>query len=337
MRATLGGGGFAAVGRGGRIIVTADDFGRTPEINAAVLEAHREGILTSASLMVTGEAFDEAVALARRTPTLAVGLHVVLTDGRSVLPHDEIPHLVDRFGLFLREPVRAGLRYYFSRKARAELARELHAQFERFAGTGLPLSHVDGHLHMHLHPAVFGPVVSLAARHGARGIRIPRDRLSLALRCDRKFALSKAARAAVFAILSRWCLRRMRDQPFSVPARTYGLMQSGRMSEAYVLEVLRRVREPSAEIYFHPTTGPRLDPFGPNPGDLQSLVSPAVRQAIEDGRLQLTTYSELAAGSETPSDADLRSTGLQRVRGHTDRDAKPSDRHRPRPTCEEQP
>src|SRR6266511_432980 len=121
-----------------KLIMTADDFGASAAVNAAVLRAHREGVLTSASLMVTGDAAGEAVALARATPSLAIGLHVALADARPALP-----------------------------------AREVQTQFERFAATGLALAHVDGHHHLHLHPAVFPLVARLASRFGAQGIRLP--------------------------------------------------------------------------------------------------------------------------------------------------------------------
>src|ERR1043166_8184955 len=91
------------------LLVTADDFGRSPEINRAVIRAHREGILTTASLMVAGPAADEAVALARQNPTLAVGLHLVVVDGPAVLPHEQIPHLTDLSDCFPDNPVRLGL------------------------------------------------------------------------------------------------------------------------------------------------------------------------------------------------------------------------------------
>ncbi|MGQ9768754.1 MAG: ChbG/HpnK family deacetylase, partial [Anaerolineae bacterium] len=108
-----------------QIITTADDFGRLPAINAAIIRAHREGILTAASLMVTGDAWQEAVELARANPTLAVGLHLVVSDGRAVLPPTQIPHLVDASGRFPDDPLRLGLRYAFDRAAQRELAAEV--------------------------------------------------------------------------------------------------------------------------------------------------------------------------------------------------------------------
>ena len=146
-----------------KLILGADDFGRSTAINRAVEQACKAGMITSASLMVAGDAFEEAVDMARQMPSLAVGLHVVLVDGRAVLPPAAIPHLVDGERRFPRDPFRAGLGYaLLSRRGREELDRELAAQFERFASTGLPLSHVDGHCHLHVHPTVFRRLLPLA-------------------------------------------------------------------------------------------------------------------------------------------------------------------------------
>lgn len=276
-----------------QIILNADDFGGSSNINAAVMRAHREGVLTSASLMVTGAAFEEAVTLARETPTLAVGLHLVLVAGRAVLPPARIPCLVERRGRFPDDPFRLGLRYAFSRAAQAELAREMEAQFERFAATELPLSHVDSHLHMHMHPAVFDRLLPLAERYGARGIRLPRDDLRLALQFDRRRVGSMFAWALVFGLLARRSAKRLRNHQLKTTDRVYGLMQTGRMHRDYVVAVLRQLKVPTAELYFHPSVESEGGALGPNPGDLAALLSPAVRQVIEERSLYLTTYAAL--------------------------------------------
>ncbi|HBY98435.1 MAG TPA: hopanoid biosynthesis associated protein HpnK [Chloroflexi bacterium] len=285
--------GLGLIGLEMQVILNADDFGRSAAINAAVMQSHREGVLTSASLMVAGDAVEAAVALARETPTLAVGLHVVVVAGRAVLPPNEIPHLVDGRGWFPRDPVRTGLRYFLMNRAKQELARELAAQFDRFAATGLPLSHVDSHLHMHMHPTVFGLLLPLAEQYGACGLRLPRDDIWLSLRCDRRRAATKAAWAVIFGLLSRWCHRRLQGHPLTVAQRVYGLMQSGQMREDYVVTVLRRLNVPSAELYFHPATGPEDGALGPNPGDLATLLSPTVRQVLQERGLRLATYRTL--------------------------------------------
>lgn len=286
-----------AVARPPELIFNADDFGRRPAINAAVIRAHRQGVLTSASLMVTGHAVAEAVALARECPRLAVGLHLVVVQGRAALSRDEIPHLVDRRGHFDPNPVRAGLRYFFSTLAQRELARELAAQFGLFADTGLPLSHVDGHLLMHLHPTVLRLLLPLMRHHDVPGFRLPRDDLFLGLSARPRRWAAKLAWATAFAVLCRWTWRLLCDSGVVVTDRVYGMFQTGYMSETYVLRVLDRLNERvrSAELYFHPSTEWLGEPYGPNPRDLATLLSPAIRHKIQQQGIQLTTYPELRA------------------------------------------
>jgi hopanoid biosynthesis associated protein HpnK len=282
------------VSRGPRVIFNADDFGASSTINAAVIQAHREGVLTSTSLMVAGKAADEAVALARETPTLAVGLHLVVVNGPAVLPPSEIPHLVGQDGCFRGDPVRLGLRYAFSTTVRQEMFREMEAQFARFAATGLPLSHVDGHLHMQMHPAVLGRLIPLAARYGAKGLRFPRDELRLGLSYDHHHAGTKITWAIAFGLLTRQSVDRLAAYGLVATRRVYGLMQSGHMEEEYVLKVLRNLSVPTAELYFHPDTQAGSDGLGPNRGDLQALLSPAVARLIRARGLQPAAYADLA-------------------------------------------
>ncbi|HEX9046048.1 MAG TPA: ChbG/HpnK family deacetylase, partial [Verrucomicrobiae bacterium] len=122
-----------------RLIVNADDFGLSASVNTAVVRAHREGILTSASLMVNEPGFAEAVALARENPKLGVGLHLTLLMGHAALPPEKIPGLVNARGEFSNSPVGVGMAYFFKRRLRAQLRAEIHAQFEKFHATGLPL------------------------------------------------------------------------------------------------------------------------------------------------------------------------------------------------------
>ena len=277
-----------------QVIFTADDFGRAAEINRAVERAHREGLLTAASLMVGGAALDQAVEIARANPGLDVGLHLVVSDGNAVLAHAEIPDVTDPNGRF-RDPVRAGLAYALSWRARRQIAAEIEAQFARFAATGLRLSHVDGHQHMHLHPAVLGHALRLARAHGAHGFRLPREPLGPAwIHGDRAGLGPRLGEAAALRLLARRARRRMPDV-LVVPEHACGLLQSGAMREAYVAALLGALRGPCAEIYFHPTTGPRLDARGPNRGDLETLLSPNLRRLVLERGIRPSGYRNVAA------------------------------------------
>src|ERR1035437_859076 len=118
-----------------RLIVNADDFGLSSSVNEAVIRAHREGILTSASLMVNEPGFDEAVKLARENPRLGVGLHLTLLMGHAALPPDKIPGLVNARGEFRNSPIGGGLAYFFKGCLRELLHAEIHAQFQKFHST----------------------------------------------------------------------------------------------------------------------------------------------------------------------------------------------------------
>jgi hopanoid biosynthesis associated protein HpnK len=267
------------------LAVTGDDFGFSRGVNRAIAEAHDRGILTRASLMVAGDAVEEAVALARARPGLAVGLHLVVVDGRAALPAAEIPRLVDADGRFFGGPVVAGLRYQFSREARLALAREVRTQFERFRETGLTLAHVDGHHHMHLHPVVLAMLLDLAKEFRIPAIRLPSEELSLTLAINRRGIASKVLSAGVFSLLRRHGERRAREAGLDFCERVYGLLETGRVTEEYLLELIPRIRADRVEFYCHPAMAlpgePGNGPPGAGPKELAALLSPRVRQAVE--------------------------------------------------------
>lgn len=280
-----------APGMSPRIIVTGDDFGRSAAVNEAVACAHRDGILTAASLMVAGPAVDEALALARSTPTLAVGLHLVLCDGAAAAPPRVIPRLAGADGRLPDGPALAGLRYYADRRLRRELTREIQAQFEAFRGTGLALDHVDGHHHLHLHPTVLPTVVACARRYGAKGIRVTKDDLWLAWRSGGGGPVSMAPQQLTFTLLARHA--RARTQGLATTERVYGLLRTGCLDEGYLIRLLSAARCDVAELYTHPGA--------PEGDDLPALLDPRVRAIIDRGHVELTTYTELAVRSATPA------------------------------------
>jgi hopanoid biosynthesis associated protein HpnK len=157
------------------LIVTADDFGLDQAVNEAVEIAHTKGILTCASLMVAGRAVGDAVARARKLPNLKVGLHVVLVEGRPVLPPGVVPDLVGPDGRFRTGMAGAGFDMFFKKHVRRQLMAEVSAQFEAYAATGLPLDHATAHKHFHLHPSIAGAIVTAGKRFGLKAIRVPSE------------------------------------------------------------------------------------------------------------------------------------------------------------------
>lgn len=284
-----------------RLIVNADDFGISETVNEAVIRAFTAGVLTSCSLMVTGEAFEHAVTLAHAHPGLAVGLHLVTVMGRAVLPPAEIPTLVDAAGNFAANSLVAGLKYYFSPRARLELRRELQAQFETFAATGLRLSHIDGHLHMHVHPVVFQTAVELGRRYGVRRMRVPQEEYRLAVTFDRQHAGAKALYTLLFRQLARHMQRQLRASGFVYAERVYGNLHSGQMDEQYFLYMLDNLRAATNEIYFHPAVYPVDSTLNAaaqqGMREFAALTSPTVRRRAHELGIVLTNYFDLEPGS----------------------------------------
>ena len=165
-----------------RLIVNADDFGLSPEVNAGIMRAHRDGILRSASLMVAEPAARAAAELARDNPALDVGLHAVVCQGRSVLDASRLGAAVGASGEFIDSPVAAGMRYFFDRSMRATMTDELRAQVERHLELVGYLNHIDGHLNFHVHPLFADILVDLAVEYKVPCIRLPRERVMTTLR-----------------------------------------------------------------------------------------------------------------------------------------------------------
>lgn len=275
------------------LIITGDDFGYSAATNCAIIRAYREGVLTGASLMINEAAAEEAVTLARAHPGLTVGLHLVLVLGRAALPHAELPHITDRQGNFTNSSLRAGINYYFSPAARRELRREMRAQFEKFAATGLRFSHVDGHTHLHQHPVIFDELLELCAEFNVKRVRVVKGEMRLSLQLDRRHLPRKLVWGAVFNLLGSWCAKRLQARGFAPSPKVYGLLQTGDMNEDYLLGLLERMDAMPSEIYAHPLavdadeTEQRANPGGAR--ELQALLSARVRQAIERAGLNLAT------------------------------------------------
>jgi hopanoid biosynthesis associated protein HpnK len=274
-----------------RLVVTADDFGASRAINEAVETAHREGILTSASLMA-GEAFvDDAVERARRMPTLGVGLHVALTNARPVLSPTLVPDLVDADGYFDSHLVRAGVRYFAVRRARAQLRAEIRAQFEAFAATGLPLDHVNSHNHMHVHPTIFTMLYEIGTEFGMRAMRVPFE--------PRYGSLAGIGNALLFAPWAALMRERLERAGILSNDAIFGLNDTARLDEARTLAIVEQLPGGLNELYCHPRSE-EGDPGACSAArharaqELYALCSPRVRAAIARENVALVTFSQAA-------------------------------------------
>uniref|UniRef100_E1T8M9 Hopanoid biosynthesis associated protein HpnK n=1 Tax=Burkholderia sp. (strain CCGE1003) TaxID=640512 RepID=E1T8M9_BURSG len=264
------------------LIVTADDFGLHPRVNLAVERAHCDGVLTAASLMVGAPAASDAVQRARALPRLRVGLHLVLADGDPVTPRAGIATLVDEHGRFGNNMVLDGVRFFLLPYVREQLAREIRAQFEAFARTGLALDHVNTHKHFHLHPTVLGLILEIGRDYGMKAMRLPFE-----------------ANAPLW--LKPWIAQlRARLDRAGIVHNDYvvGIGQSGRMDEAAWLAALASLPAGVGEIYCHPAVaGERALTDGMrdyrHTEELAALLSPKVARAIQNLRAKVGGFADV--------------------------------------------
>ena len=272
------------------LIVNADDFGESRAVNEAIVKAHVQGIVTSTSLMVTGRALKQAVDMARAHPDLRVGLHLVLLLGRPCLPPHEIPLLVNEQGVFPNDAVSAGIRWFFSRKAQEQIRREVQAQIECFLRTGLPMDHVNAHLHFHVHPVVFEVLLDEMEKIGVKRMRLPQEPWRISLPVDVRHPLRKIGYTLTFGMLARTYRKRLKQRGIFFPQAVFGILQTGEISEAYLLRLIPRLPSGSVEFYAHP----RYDTLA-GLRELHALVSPRVSISLRSQGIDLTTYTEAAA------------------------------------------
>lgn len=285
-------------GLGKTVIFTADDFGLSPALNAAVVLAHRQGLLRCASLMAAGPAVEQAVALARNLPALCLGVHLTLIQGRSVLPPKDLPHLVDSQGRFLNNPVQAGWRYYWQPKLLPEIKRELAAQIEAAQGRGLKIWFLNSHVNLHLHPRLFPVVADLAKAYGIPAIRLVQEDWRTAISLDAHGFFPKVAQGLIFTFLSRRVRRLARAAGLLHNGHLFGLLNDGRMTENYLLRLVPHLQPGLTEIYLHPALygDPELHRWAPQyqrREELAALLSLRLKEALTTAGVKVSDFREM--------------------------------------------
>jgi len=271
------------------LLVTADDFGLTEGVNRAVARAHREGIVTSTSLLAVGRAYSSAVALARGTPSLAVGVHLAAVgEDPPLLPPDEVPSLVDSEGRFPMAYQTFVRRAALGRVDMHDVRREFRAQVERVVGDGLTVTHLDTHQHLHLWPAVAEVVTGIARDFGIPAVRLPRSH-------------RRSPLGAGVGILSRLLHRRLRAASLGHTDDYAGLDEAGALDQSFgaVLSgVLPRRDAQTVEITTHPgeATDRDLSRFAWGyrwAHELDLLVDPATRELVQRHDFRLGSWKDL--------------------------------------------
>ncbi len=279
-----------------RLIVNADDFGLHSAVNQGIQAAHTDGIVSSASLMAGGAAFDEAVRIAKQCPQLGVGVHLTLVGARPVLPATEAPSLVEATGAFYGSyPV--FLKRFLSGKIRlAEVERELAAQIEQVRLAGIQPSHLDSHQHLHVLPGIGGIVLDLARRFSIQAIRIPAEPV----------AFIGATPPAFGRLVGRGGLTMLanlfRQHAAAAGIRTtdhfFGMLAGGQLTESALMAILQQLPAGDTEVMTHPGLADpslaALYPWGYQwDVERQACAAATVRQLVADRQIRLISFREL--------------------------------------------
>ncbi len=282
-----------------RLIINADDFGLTSGVNRAIVEGHQHGIITSATLMANSQAFDEAITLAKSTPTLAVGCHVVLVDGLPVSAPSTIPSLLGRdcarFRVKLGEFARA------RRKINpADVEVEATAQIRKIQDAGIAVTHLDSHKHTHMFPTVTAPILRAARACGIAEIRNPFEPAKFRFFKNRGALWSRYVQVRTLHLLARRFKQQVQDAGLRTTDGTIGIVATGSLDQDLFDALIRNLPEGTWEFVCHPgyndaelqKAGTRL--LASRVQELEILISPRSRDLLEHCGIELISYRELA-------------------------------------------
>ena len=282
-----------------RLIVTADDFGMSLEVNEAVEAAHRDGILTCASLVVAGRAAEDAIRRAKRLPTLGVGLHLALY-GAPAQFRGEAGSSIAPDGVMLGErPVATGTAIMLSPRVRAQARREIDAQFDAYRRSGLPLGHLDGHWHCHQHPAILAMALDLGRPLELRAVRVPHEAYAPSDRAaggGRPF--KRWAEAVSHYPLAIGMRRQIRAAGLRCNDWFFGKNDAGAIDTGVLAGMISRLPAGTSEIGLHPAIRRWQGPDSPPDHwraeeETQALTDPWLRDLIDSNGIDLCRWSDL--------------------------------------------
>jgi hopanoid biosynthesis associated protein HpnK len=288
------------------LIVNADDLGWTAGVNRGIAEAHRNGIVTSASLLANGQAFAEGVALARDAGGLGLGVHLNLNDGPPVAPHESVPSLVNDAGEFEGGPDSLLLKLATRGLSLREVEVEWSAQISKVRDAGIEPTHLDGHKHVHMLPGLFEIALRLAKRHGIGAIRVSHEASSLrsALSTGERRAavvLKQGVQARGLKLLARDAREQAERAGMSTADYFCGIAQTGELTKEGVARLLRNLPEGTTELMCHPgyaddalrKTATRLQ--ASRQKEVEILTDTEIRNLVASQGIRLIDYAFLAS------------------------------------------
>lgn len=279
-----------------QLIINADDFGIHPAVNEAVRKAATEGILTSTSLMAGGDAFDEAVEMARSMPFLGIGIHLTLVGGiKPVLPPSEVPSLTWDNGVFCHDYGKLIVRDLEGKISLSEVYAEWDAQIQKIMNTGLPVTHMDGHQHMHMWPHFYPIARDLAKKYHISCMRVPDEDVLFGMKDGH---IIRWAAKNGLSLLSRMHRPDLKKNHIRTNDHFFGMLYGGHLSPERFAKFILQTKPGITEIMCHPSADTRAmeDTFHwgyHGEDELAGLLADINRELIEKKQISLISYRDV--------------------------------------------
>lgn len=279
-----------------QLIINADDFGIHPAVNEAVRKAATEGILTSTSLMAGGDAFDEAVEMARSMPSLGIGIHLTLVGGiKPVLPPSEVPSLTWDNGVFCHDYGKLIVRDLEGKISLSEVYAEWDAQIQKIMNTGLPVTHMDGHQHMHMWPHFYPIARDLAKKYHISCMRVPDEDVLFGMKDGH---IIRWAAKNGLSLLSRMHRPDLKKNHIRTNDHFFGMLYGGHLSPERFARFILQTKPGITEIMCHPSEDTRAmeDTFHwgyHGEDELAGLLADINRELIAKKQISLISYRDV--------------------------------------------
>jgi len=279
-----------------RLIINADDFGLCESVNKGIVEAHTKGVLTSTTIMANMPAAGQAVELAKKLPTLGVGVHLNLTSGKPFCQDVIINYLLNAEGNFALSPGKLALASLITGKVRTAIETELASQIQWLIDKGIKPTHLDSHKHFHSFPSIFPIVCRLAKRFGISAIRYtfePKQVSQLPWPVTDRENRKKASLARTMAKINRW-----QNPAFFKTDVLLGIAHVGTINAAFLRAVSLYNSAATAELMTHPGYTYDLDAgktrlFKQREVELEALCSEKTKQSFKNAGIKLVHYGQL--------------------------------------------
>lgn len=281
------------------LIINADDFGLHRVVNTGIIEGYQQGLITSTSLMSVGRAFDEAVQLSFENPGLGVGIHLTLVNEQPLSERKMIPSLVNNNDHMEENYIRFLLKFIKGQISLREVEIELTNQVQKAVDTGLPITHLDSHQHLHVVPGIIDIVLQLAEKFQIKAVRIPDEPYFFFGGYD--FQPARALARGGLTFLARLARQKVKRHGLIAPDHFLGMLAGGNMQEKFLNNIIEAVPEGTTEIMMHPGTENEIlrslykwDLHWQE--ELAAVTSQAICKKITDKEIELLSFGELVYG-----------------------------------------